>query len=823
MRRKVSASCPGRRWWCSRERSLLPARRRAAPRRPAGCRGVGGTSLRALKGLAERSLRPWIGFAAAVAAAATLALSPAGALAAVPDFAEVRAAHAPSDRVFTDRYGEPLQTLRTDTTRRLLAWVSLEAMSPALLDALVLSEDRRFWSHAGVDWPALAAGAWRSAWDQRTRGSSTLTMQLAALLDEDLARPAGGRSLAGKAEQAFTALQLERRWTKSQILEAYLNRVSWRGELVGIGAVSETLFGKHPHGLDRLESAIAAALVRGPNASVQRVADRACTLLAQSSAPTPATTPTSRSTPTSSPDECAELRTLAERALARRGQPVLQAQIAPHAARLALAADSPSVNLQAWPGAVHHAPSQSKAQPPLHSTLDARVQRLARDAVATQLAELAGRSVGDAAVLVVDNASGEVLAWVGSGGRAATAPGVDAVLARRQAGSTLKPFVYLAAFTQGRLSADSRLDDAPTQIPTAAGLWRPQNYDHQHRGWVTARTALGSSLNVPAVRTAQLVGIQALHRQLQDLGLELDQTAGHYGLSLALGSADVSLLALTNAYRTLANGGRFTPLRLHRVDGPPALPPASGATAEPARRTGRGAAGAPGGPWPAGADRAASLLVADILADPVARAAGFGLHSPLVTRGWAAVKTGTSKDMRDNWCIGFTERHTVGVWVGNADGQPMHRVSGVSGAAPIWQAVVAGLAAGAPPSRPPPGLGPAQDLALGSRSPATPITVASVGRPIRWPSDGAAPAGRVGITEPADGSVIALDPDIPQTAQRLWFEGESGVWLLNGRALGRGTRLAWTPVPGRHRLALLGADGRERDAVRFEVRALRGR
>ena len=211
---------------------------------------------------------------------AWLALWVLGSLAlpahALPGFAEVRAAHTGSETRVLDRHGELLQRQRTDATRRQGDWVGLAEVSPALRQALVYSEDRRFWEHAGVDWQAVAAAAWGNLWNTRTRGASTLTMQLAGLLDEDLRAGAQGRSWTQKAGQAAWAQWLETRWRKDQILEAYLNRVPFRGELVGIDALSRSLFGKAPHGLDADEAAVAAALVRAPNATPGRVGERAC-------------------------------------------------------------------------------------------------------------------------------------------------------------------------------------------------------------------------------------------------------------------------------------------------------------------------------------------------------------------------------------------------------------------------------------------------------------------------------------------------------------------------------------------------------------------
>ncbi|MCW5633402.1 MAG: transglycosylase domain-containing protein, partial [Rubrivivax sp.] len=209
---------------------------------------------------------------------AAVAAGPAAA-AELPTFEQVRAAHRPSDIPLLDRHGEVIQWHRADTTVRRGPWVSLAETSPALREAIVLSEDRRFWAHGGVDWRSLAASAWANAWNRRTRGASTVTMQLAGLLDEELARPAGGRDLGAKLGQIVRARELEARWSKTQILEAYLNAVPLRGELVGIGAAAPQLFGKHASGLDHQEAAVLAVLVRAPNAAAEVVARRACDVL----------------------------------------------------------------------------------------------------------------------------------------------------------------------------------------------------------------------------------------------------------------------------------------------------------------------------------------------------------------------------------------------------------------------------------------------------------------------------------------------------------------------------------------------------------------
>jgi penicillin-binding protein 1C len=436
------------------------------------------------------------------------------------------------------------------------------------------------------------------------------------------------------------------------------------------------------------------------------------------------------------------------------------------------------------------------------------------------------RNVQDGAVVVLDNATGDVLAWVGSsgglgalGGRSA-APEVDAVLARRQAGSTLKPFLYAQAIDERRLTAASLLDDAPLDLAAGGGLYIPQNYDKDFKGWVSVRTALGSSLNVPAVRALVMVTPHRFANTLTGLGLPLRQSGDYYGYSLALGSADVTLLSLTNAYRALANGGIASPtfdLARH-----PATP--YGTAPQSAQRV-------------FSAD--ASFIVTTVLADNNARTRTFGFDSPLATRFFSAVKTGTSKDMRDNWTIGFTSRYTVGVWVGNADGAPMWDVSGVTGAAPVWAAIVGYLhrrVASHPPAAPDGvirtqvkfehALEPTRDdwFLRGTQTPVVRLAAGADASSAERLTARAAP--RIGA--PADGTLFALDPDIPPARQRIAFERASGTstrsaWRLDGQVLGDAQRVLWLPWPGRHLLELVSADGKRADAVHFEVRGATAR
>jgi penicillin-binding protein 1C len=706
---------------------------------------------------------------------------------ALASFDDVRAGWHSSDWTLLSRDGDPLQRTRVDQTERRGDWVALADVSPALREAIVVSEDKRFYEHSGVDWRGAAGAAWGNLWNTRTRGASTVTMQLTGLLDDNPQR-SGQRSITQKAGQAVSALWLERSWRKDQILEAYLNLVPFRGESIGLSAMSATLFGKAPSGLDEREAAVAAALIRSPNAPYPKVSARACRILRDMQASS----------------QCANLDSFVQLAFARPAPTTLSVagdnDLAPHFARRIAAEVHPAAGAR------------------IKSTLDANLQRLTRETLTRTLVELNARAhprnVQDGAAVVLDNTTGEVLAWVGSSGALSGARDVDAVLALRQAGSTLKPFLYAQAIDERRLTTTSLLDDAPLDLAAGGGLYIPQNYDKDFKGWVSMRTALGSSLNVPAVRTLVMVTPHRFARTLTALGLPLTQSGDYYGYSLALGSADVTLLALTNAYRALANGGLATPTS----DLPRRTPAHRDIDATAVQRV---------------FSPQASFIITTVLADNNARTRTFGFDSPLATRFFSAVKTGTSKDMRDNWTIGFTSRYTVGVWVGNADGTPMWDVSGVTGAAPIWAAIVGYLhrrLPGAPPVPPPNviqtrvtfenGVEPARNdwFLAGTQTPVVALAANASGTAQHISTRGAAHIGT-----PADGTIFALDPDIPASRQRISFERASGAsalssWRLDGKPLGHATRVPWLPWPGHHLLELVEANGSVADAVNFEVR-----
>jgi penicillin-binding protein 1C len=674
---------------------------------------------------------------------------------AMPSYEQARAAWRPSEAWLRDRDGRLLQTVRIDFAVRRLDWVPLARVAPSVRAAVVASEDRRFPHHKGVDWRGLAGSAWAALHGRHARGASTITMQLAGFLAPELGGP-GGRGFRDKLRQLRAARAIEAHWSKDQILEAYLNLATFRGETQGIGAASRALFGKATDALGQDDALLLAALLPAPQADPSAVARRACRI--------------------GHVADCTNMAAEAEAMTGPNRRLADDPGLAPHLAYKLL-----------------HRPGET-----ITSTLDSGVQRVALGALRHQLLGLGDRA-RDGAIIVVDNRTGDVLAYVGGAGGGSTAPDVDNGDSYRQAGSTLKPFLYGQAIERGFLTPASILEDSPVQLDTASGLYVPKDYDHAFKGPVSVRTALAGSLNVPAVRALLLDGVDDFRDRLWDMGYRgLTEDGDYYGYSLALGSAEVTLLQQAAAYRALADGGRYLPLRLRNDD--------------------------PVGEPRAVTDPAAAWIVADMMADADARAVTFGLDSALRLPFWAAAKTGTSKAMRDNWCIGFSDRFTVAVWVGNAEGDSMTRVSGTTGAAPVWREVMLALHRGLPGRQPP---RPAGIEARG-------IAFADAIEPARsdyflrgtaQASIGTAPATarRPRIVSPLAGTVYALDPDIPLPRQRIRIAtvgAVSGERLqLDNRDLGLADAApAVLPGPGQHRLALVDTGGRVLDRSLFTVR-----
>lgn len=548
----------------------------------------------------------------------------------------------PSPRLL-DRHGEVLEDFaRTDFFRHHP--VQLEEVPPALRDATLAAEDKRFHRHDGVDYLAVLRAA-RDAIRYRevVSGASTITQQLVKIS----AAPAP-RNLATKVREAFTAQHLEVRWTKDEILGAYFNRLDYGNHRQGCREAARFYFGKPLGDLSLAECALLAGLPQSP----------------------------SRHDPLHNPDSALKRRNWILDRLANEFDYRPETIAAAKAEPLCLDTRRPASEAPHLAAALRTT-IRDEDQADIQTTIDRELQQSVTTTVERELARLAPSNVRHAAVVVLENDSGEVLALVGSGDFEDLRGGqINGALVPRSAGSTLKPFTYLLAFEEYGLSPGSLVADIPTPYRTEEGLELPKNFDHKHHGPVTIRHALANSLNVAAMRTLNKCGgPTVLAGFLRQLGFQtLSRPAREYGLGLTIGNAEVTLLELTNAYATLARLGKRQPVVLVRPSsaGPPIAPDHASA-AEPV------------------AAAQSVYLLADILSDNTSRSAAFGSHSTLRLPFPAAVKTGTSSDFRDNWCVGFTADYTVGVWVGNFDNTPMRGISGVSGAGPIFHQVMLDL------------------------------------------------------------------------------------------------------------------------------------
>ncbi len=696
---------------------------------------------------------------------------------AMPSFQEVKDSHAVSDAILLDRNGKIIHELRFNPGIRRLEWISLKDISPALIKAVIQSEDRRFYSHYGVDWFAAGYVLIKSIAGKTRRGASTITMQVAAFLDKDLRSGIKGRSVSQKWRQIKEALEIEKTWSKDQILEAYLNLVTYRGELQGIAAASRCLFNKEPSGLNNTESIILAVLIRSPNAEIDKITKRANLL--------------NKSLNFAVKPE--EIEVTVKETFNRKYYVRQKENLAPHIAHMLLkkAENNPSY-------------IYSKENS-VSTTLDYDIQRFVSETLKEHISLLKSKNVNDGAAIVVENKSGNILAYVGSIGEGSHASYVDGVRAKRQAGSTLKPFLYALAIDKHLLTAASIILDSPVDITTEYGIYKPQNYENDFKGFVTLRTALASSLNVPAVRTLSLVGLENFFKKLKESGFKNLRNADYYGHSLALGSVDVTLYELVNAYRMLANEGIYSNLKLRNEDiSYPQFQVFSPETV---------------------------FIISDILSDREARSYTFSLENPLNTKYRSSVKTGTSKDMRDNWCIGYTNKYTVGIWVGNFSGEAMWNVSGITGAAPIWLSIMNYLHKDNIDRR--------IELPDGIVKKPVIIDSTNLSEKDEWFIKGTEPSKIENsryiislnehyiiphIVYPPDGTIITLDPDIPDEMQKIIIEAKPAsneiLWLFDGKATGRNTKtpLILIPATGKHSVQLIDINGNILDSVRFEIK-----
>jgi len=525
-----------------------------------------------------------------------------------------------------DRNGIPLREARV--AERFSHELALEDMPRNVIDAVLAAEDKRFYSHHGIDW--LAAGRAILAGLRHGRivsGASTITQQLVKISER---RP---RTLRAKIIESLTALRLEQSWSKDRILAAYLNRLDFGNLNIGLTAAADYYFGKPVSDLSDAEAAFLAGLPKNPRRLNPHVAAEA--------ARRRQLTVLERMRANQKLDVARYDRAIAEALTLRPPQRRFRA---PHFVEMVLQQlpDAPAAEVR--------------------TTLDFRLNEQVEKIVRDRLAQLREQNVRNAAAVVIDNATGDVIALVGSENYFEPGTGqVNGAWAQRSAGSALKPFTYLLALERGATPA-TMVADVRASFPAAGGFYRPENYNRRCYGPVRYRTALASSLNIPAVKVLVAAGgPAALHERLRECGLtSLNRPAEIYGLGLTLGNCEARLLEMTNAYASLARLGEYRPWRVLST------------STSSARRYSR-----PELVW----------QIADILSDNSARTLAFGMNSALRFDYPVACKTGTSTDFRDNWTVGFTPEFSVGVWAGNFDGAPMREVSGVTGAGPILHAV----------------------------------------------------------------------------------------------------------------------------------------
>jgi 1A family penicillin-binding protein len=561
-----------------------------------------------------------------------------------------------STKIF-DREGKLLYDIYGDKNRALVNW---EELPPYVKEATISIEDKDFYKHKGFSFVGFGRAFVNTLVFQRVQGGSTITQQVVknTLLTSE-------RTITRKIKEFILAIQVERKYTKDEILQIYLNEVPYGGTAWGIEAASQTYFNKEAKDLTLVEAVILAGLPQSP---------------------------TFYSPYGTNPDAyIARAESVARRMredghITKEKEEELKVQIS----QVKFSPDDKGINA---PHFVFYVRDQlverygeklvEQGGLKVTTTLNLELQEDAQQIVSEEIEEVEALDVGNGSAVVMDSKNGEILAMVGSKDYFAEDYDgqVNVSLSLRQPGSALKPFTYATAFKAGYTPAYV-LMDVPTEFPGGEGQppYKPVNYDAKYRGPMQVRFALANSENVPAVKMLALVGIKNMLRTAYDVGLTslepTDENLKRFGLSVTLGGGEVKLLDLTNAYATLAASGmHHEPVSILKVEDK------TGKVLEEKKENkGRKVL-----------EEDVSFLISHILSDNNARSLIFGTGSLLNVPGrTVAVKTGTTDDKRDNWAVGYTPSYTVGVWVGNNDNSPMNQqvASGVTGATPIWNRIM---------------------------------------------------------------------------------------------------------------------------------------
>lgn len=538
---------------------------------------------------------------------------------------EFQAGYSDSHRIFS-RQGKLLREAVNPAGVRA-RWMPLNDISPLVVAASIAVEDARFYSHSGVDLLAVGRAMMQNiAAGRVVSGASTITMQLSRLLYHH------SHSMFGKLGQAFDAVRMERIADKKTILEQYLNRAPYGAGTIGIEAASQRYFGKPNLHLSLAEASLLAGLPKAPSIlnplqNLPAAQKRQYYVLAR----------------------LLETGQISQEAFKRARREPLHFKLSPP--KLA---------------AMHftdYVLSQSPKPGDVLTTLDSNLQHYAENMVKDHVESLQFGGLSNAAVVVLDNRDCAILVMVGSTDYWHPKEGAsNGVIARRQPGSTLKPFMYALAFERGFTPA-SIVADIETQYLGAEGtLLKPQNYSKLFYGPVLMQEALVRSLNIAAVRTLNKIGVKNFLSRLRLIGFtSLNRDVAYYGLGLTLGNGEVTLLELAQGYAMFARGGLSCQAKVLK-DAP---------TDEPQRIF----------------SESISFLITHILSDESLRIRSFGLANPLLLGFPMAIKTGTSSDWRDNWVVGYTPQYTIAVWAGNFDGDSMNQLSGSIGAGPLFHKI----------------------------------------------------------------------------------------------------------------------------------------
>lgn len=555
-----------------------------------------------------------------------------------------------------DRNGELLYDIYGDQNRTL---VTLDQVPKEMQNATIAIEDKTFYSHQGFDPVGIARSVKSITFEHDLTGGSTVTQQLVknALLSSE-------RTISRKFKEFILALMIEQKYNKNEILQMYLNEVSYGGTSAGVEAAASTYFNKHVKELNLVESAILAGLPQKPT-------------VYSPFGPNP------KAYLSRTKDVLRRMRedgylTIEQEEQAKKD--LEQIKFAPQGGNIR----APHFVMYVREELVKRYGEKLVLNGGLQVTtsLDLKIQEKAQEIVSKELSkpEYTRLKVGNAATVVQSPKTGEILAMVGSTDYFDEKKdgNVNVTTSLRQPGSSIKPINYVTSFKKGYTPATLLLD-IPTEFPGGEGQppYKPVNYDGKFHGPVQIRYALGNSYNVPAVKALAINTVKDMIDTARDLGINTFTDESRYGLSLTLGGGEVKLVELVNAYSVFANGGqRVDPVSILRVTDP------HGGILEEFRTSKGRQVLTP----------EHAFLITDILSDAAAKYDAFGtfaVNNILTLKGHkVAVKTGTTDDFRDNWTVGYTPSFTVGVWSGNNDNSPMKGiVSGITGAAPVWHAL----------------------------------------------------------------------------------------------------------------------------------------